>query len=782
MFVLAWRNLLRNKSFSFLNIAGLSIGIAAFCLILLWLSFELSYDKFHTNINRIYEVYNRDNNNGSISVWNVTPTIMAPTLQNESPEIEHTARVNWSTPSLFIWKDVKIKANGNIVDSTFLDIFSYPLLYGKKELALKGMYSVVITESLAKKIFGRVDVLGEIVNLDNNDNFTITAIIKDLPHNTKFNFEYLIPWTYMIPAGWNKENWNNNNTTSYVLLKDHTVLSDVQKKIKNIRKTHDKDSPNLETFFYPFKRSYLYANFDNGIEHGGRIDLIRIFGIIAGIILLNACINYMNLSTARSAKRAREIGVRKVIGAKRRWLIIQFFCESLLITFLALILGIILVYISIPTFNELIGKELILDFSNKWMWVTGLVVLLITGIFAGSYPALHLSSLHPVAAIKGGIKNEGKYFSIRKILVVLQFTFAIAFIIATIIVKSQLNYAQSREKGFDQNNLVYYMMEGEADKNFTLIKNDLLSSGYVSSVTKTNSPITEGWSNSWGMTWEGKPENERTVIDRFCADDAFVKTAGAQLVSGRDFDLKNFPSDSSALLINETSLKLMAFKDPIGKIIHDNERDWHVIGVIKDFILRSPFSPVDPIIIQGASGWFNVIHMRLNPNLPLKKAITTIEGIIKKHNPDYPVTITFVDQAHAQKFENIKRTERLASYFSVLSIFISCLGLFGLTGYMVENRKKEIGIRKVLGSSVSAIIQLFTREFITLVLIAFIIACPIAYLGLNKWLQSFFYRISFEWWVFVLSLSIVLLITVLTVGFQSFNAARVKPTQSLKTE
>jgi putative ABC transport system permease protein len=781
-FKIAWRNLARNKVFSFLNITGLSIGITATILILLWIVYEMSYDQFHEKKDRIYEVYNSDLNDGKMGVWNTTPKVMAKSIQQDYPEVEHTVRVNWPNPFLFTVGEKRIKATGHIVDSSFLEVFSFPLVKGNSKTALNGVNSVVITQSFAKKLFGDEDPIGKTVKVDNADNFTVTGVLKNLPDNTHFQVEYLMPWGYLKQKGWDDENWGNNSTLTYVMLKENSGLASIAPKIKTLRSKYDKESPKMETFLYPFSRSYLYSKFENGKEVGGRIDIIKMFGIIAAFILLIACINFMNLSTARSERRAKEVGIRKVVGAQKNSLIGQFLGESVLISFIACMLALVMVWISLPFFNELIGTKLVLDVTDKWFWICGVTIILFTGVLAGSYPALYLSAFKPVAVLKGTFQKVHALVTPRKVLVVLQFTFAIILIISTIIVRQQLQNAQERQTGYSKDNLVYSFMEGDAEKNYNLIKEELLSSGTAVSVTKTSAPLTEGWSNTWGFGWQGKPENDKTIVDRFCADDAIAKTAGFTILKGRDFDLKKYPTDSTAVLINESAVKLMKFKEPIGQIINDNGIDWHVVGVIKDFVLRSPFHPIEPMVIEGAKGWFNIIQIKFNNQQSTAKNLASAEAIFKKYNTEYPFNYQFVDEEYSKKFNNEKRTSKLAGLFAFLTIVISCLGLFGLASYMAENRIKEIGIRKVLGASVTGITGLLSKEFLKLVVISFFIAAPVAWYGMYKWLQEYPYRITIQWWVFVLAGLGAISIAFLTVSFQAVKAALANPIKSLRTE
>jgi len=778
----AWRNLWRNKSFSILNISGLALGLAASALILIWIANEISYDRFHKNVNRIYDVYNSDKNEGIINCWDVTPKVMARIIQQDFPEVENVVRVNWSFPLLFTVGEKKLKANGTIVDSAFLKVFSFPLLNGSTETALKEIYSVVITQSLAKRLFGNDNAMGKTVVVDNKQNFTVTGVLKDLPANTTFDFEYLIPWSYFRSIGGDDESWGNNSTHTFVMLKKGAELASIAPKIKTLRKKYDKESPQMETFLYPISRSYLYGGFENGIESGGRIEIIRLFSIIAAFVILIACINFMNLSTARSEKRAKEVGIRKVVGAEKFSLIKQFLGESILISLIAGIFALIIVWFALPYFGELVQKKLNLNISDYRFWLTGGGIVLFTGLLAGSYPALYLSAFRPVVVLKGVVKKVNALITPRKILVIAQFSFAIVLIIATIIVRQQLRNAQERQSGYAKNNLVYTFLEGDMEKNYPLIKNELIGKGIAESVTKTSAPITEGWSNSWGIGWRGKDPGNKTIVDRFCADDNICKTVGLQIVQGRDIDLDTFPADSMAVIINESAVKLMNFENPIGETIKDNGFDWHVVGVIKDFILKSPYQPVEPMVIEGAKGWFNVVHIRFNSNQTTAQCLAEAEKIFRKYNPNYPFEYSFADEAYGRKFENEQRTAKLAGLFAFLTIFIACLGLFGLASYMAEARTKEIGVRKVLGASTTNITRLLSKDFLKLVFISILIGSPIAWWTMNKWLEDYPYKISIGWWIFALAGIAALLIAFITVSFQAIKAAVASPVKSLRTE
>lgn len=784
-FKIAWRNLLRNKGFSFINISGLAIGMAAAVLITLWIQNEVSYDQFHEKKDRIYEAWNKAQFSGKLNCWNTTPKILARTAEKDIPEVERSVRVNWGRQMLFSLGDKRINVQGNMVDTGFFQMFSFPFVKGNPQTALTGDYSLVLTEKAAKKVFGDEDAMGKVVKIDNKENYTVTGIVKDLPNNTRFNFEYLMNWSYLVRNGEDDSTWGNNSTRTYMLLKPNASFASANGKIKGLKVKYAKDEEDDKTwemFLYPASRWRLYSNFTDGKEDGGLIDFVKLFGVIALFILLIACINFMNLSTARSEKRAKEVGIRKVVGAQKRFLIGQFIGESVLLSFFAGILALIIVQVALPGFSTLTDKKLFIDYGNINFWLAGIGFILLTGILAGSYPAFFLSSFQPVKVLKGTFKAANALITPRKLLVVLQFTFAIILIICTSIVKQQIDHAQNRESGYNRENLVYHFLTGEIDKHYDAIKNELISSGIATSVTKTSAPLTQGWSDSWGFEWEGKDPKDKTDFDRYCADDDIVKTAGFKLIKGRDFNLKEFPTDSSAMIINESALKTMNFKDPLGKIVKDDNREYHIVGVIGDFILGSPYYPTKPMIIEGAKGWFNIMHFKLNPANTNAANLKKAEAIFKKYNPEYPFEYKFIDEEYTNKFKAEQRTGTLAAIFAGLTIFISCLGLFGLATYMAENRIKEIGVRKVLGASVAGITTLLSKDFLKLVMISFVLACPVSWYMMHKWLEDYPYHVNIQWQVFVFAAFLSFIISVLTVSYQSIKAAIANPVKSLRTE
>jgi putative ABC transport system permease protein len=778
---ITWRNLLKNKSFTSINIAGLAVGMASAALILFWVQNEVSYDQFHQNKDRLYQMYNRSVFDGKLWCWGTTPKPMMKALKQDYPQVEQAARIN-STNFLFTLGDKHLNLPGYFTDPDFLTMFSFPLIKGNPKIALNSMNNIVITEKTAKKLFGNEDAMGKTVKIDSVDFFTVTGVMKDLPNNTDFDFEYLMPWSYWEKLNKSEDkNWGNNSVQTFAVLKPGVTEASINSRVKDITRSHS-DIKDIDVFMHPATKWRLYSKFENGKIVGGRIDIIKLFSVIAGFILLIACINFMNLSTARSEKRAKEVGIRKVVGASKSSLIAQFLGESIMIALIAGIVALIIIELSLPAFNNLTQKHLFVPFSSPSFWLIVLSFILFTGVVSGSYPALYLSSFMPVKVLKGTFKAANAAFSPRKILVVTQFTFAIVLIISTIIVRQQLEFAQNRDTGYKKNNLVYTIMQGNIEKNYSLIRNELLTSGAATAVTKTSAPMTEGWSDTWGFTWDGKNEKEKLDFNLFNVDGDFTKTMGLKIVDGRDIDIKTYPSDSLAVLLNQAAVKVMGFKQPLGQVLRYDNKKMVVVGVVKDFILQSPYEPVKPMIIQGPKSWFNVIHFKLNEKNSTAENLKLAEAVFKKFNSEYPFEYHFVDEEYTKKFADEQRIGVLASLFAGLTIFISCLGLFGLATYMAQNRIKEIGVRKVLGASVMGVTTMLSKDFLKLVGIAFLFATPIAIYFMHDWLQHYSYRVDISVWVFAIAAFLTTLISIITVSFQAIKAALANPVKSLRSE
>ena len=777
---IAWRNLIRNKGFSAINISGLAVGMASAILILLWIYNEVSYDRFHKNKGYLYAAWNRGTFDGKLQCWDNTPKILAPTLKQEFPEIAEVSR-QYSRWYVTRVGEKKVSSKALVTDPSFLSMFSFPLSQGNAKTVLNNVYSIVITEKMAKKMFGATDVINKVITID-KDNFTVTGILKDLPTNSSIDFEYILPWAYLVKSGGDDNYWGNNSVQTFVQLKPNTSEAFANAKIKDITKRHSNGLEEQEVFLHPMSKWHLHSSFENGKISGGRIETVRLFGIIAVFILLIACINFMNLSTARSEKRAKEVGIRKVAGANRSLLIGQFIGESVIISFIAGLLALLLVQLGLPSFDKLVGKELRIPYTSLSFWASSILFVLVTGFIAGSYPAFFLSSFNPATVLKGTFKKSHVAVNPRKILVVLQFSFAIILIICTLMVTQQIRYAQNRDAGYNRDQIVYVWIAGDLDKNFQSFKNGLLRSGITSSVTRTASPLSFGFSDTWGIEWQGKDPNAKIDFDRYSEDEGLVKTAGLKIIRGRDMDLTNYPTDSSAMLLNESAAKAMALKNPLGQLVRDGEDEYHIIGVVKDFLLGSPYEHAKPMIIEGAKSYFNVVHIKLDAKKSTAESLIVIERLFKSANPEYPFEYHFIDEEYAAKFDDTQRTATLTGLFAGLTIFISCLGLFGLAAYMAENRVKEIGVRKVLGASVFNITALLSKEFLALVVISIIIASPIAWYAMHLWLQGYSYRINVQWWVFVMAGMLSIIVSLITVSFQAIKSAIANPVKSLRSE
>ena len=781
-FKIAWRNITRSKGYAFINIGGLGIGMASAILILLWIQNETSMDREHPKSDRIYRMYNRDTFSGELWVWGTTPKIMGPTLEKDYPEVEQAVRVT-NANFLFTLGDKKMNESGAFIDPEFLEVLDFPLLQGNSSTALADPYNMVVTEDFAKKLFGAEDALGQTVKIDSTDMFTVTAVLKNLPNNTRFQSDYFLSWAYMKKLGWDDENWGNNSIETYVLLSENSSLESFNEKVKGITIAHSNDGTATEVFGYPLSEVHLYGKSENGQLVGGKVVTVRMFGFIAIFILVIACINFMNLSTARSEKRAKEVGLRKVVGARKTSLIVQFITESTLIALVAGIFGLLIVQLVLPSFNTLVGKQLFLPYGDILFWIQLIGFILFTGLLAGSYPAFFLSSFSPVNVLKGTFRSAASAVNPRKILVVLQFSFAIVLIVSTIIIQRQISHAQNRDLGYDRDNLIYISMQGDIERHYQTIKQTLLGNGSSLAITQSMSPITQRYSDGWGYSWQGStPEDEKLDFIRFSSDADFMKVMGTKLVEGRDIDVYQFPSDSTAILLNETAVRKMRFENPLGQIVTDGEENFTVVGIIEDFIFESPYDPVSPLMVFGPSSWFNVVHIRLNPDQPVAENLASIQGVFEELNPNFPFEYNFADEQYAKKFDDTTRTAKLSTVFTILTIVISCLGLFGLSTYMAANRLKEIGVRKVLGASVAGISLLLSKDFLKLVGIAFLISIPVAWYIMDQWLKDYKYSVGIEWWVFVATGVVTMLIAISTVAFQSVKAALTNPARTLKSE
>ena len=789
---IAFRNLSKNKGFTAINIIGLAIGMAGALMIMIWLQNMLTMDRYHEKSDRLYVISNRDENKGDKFAWSATPKILGPSMKEEFPDIESYSRYSNFHMFLTTYKDKKLKSQLAFVDSGLFDMFSFTFLSGDKTGLLKDPNSIVLTEKKAKDLFGSENPIGRVIKIDSINQVKVQAVIKDNPVNSSFNFEGLISWEYGKKIGFYDDNWGNNSIKTFILLKNGVPLSRFNEKIKTFTRDHinndkslvlNSSKSNVEIFAFPYKNTYLYNNGKGGVYESGRIDLVKLFAWIGGFILVVACINFMNLSTAKSERRAKEVGVRKVIGANKRSLIFQFLTESILISLLAMLLTVIFIIIALPYFNELVSKNLSISLLTGWTSLYFFGFALLTGVLAGVYPAFFLSSFKPISTLKGKFKGNSKGVNIRSILVVFQFTLAIILIIATVVVSKQIQHTKDRDQGYNDDGLLYTEIEGNIGKNYLNIRNDLLASQAVIAVSKNMSPITDYYASGQGIISNLSTEEDKRINYLWFSSDAdAVKNLGFTLVEGRDIDIYKFPTDSSAIILDESAVRNLKLENPIGSIIEGVGSKWTVVGVIKDFIMESPFGKTKPTIILGPNSWYDVIHYRLNPAHTTIENLKTIEAIFKKYNPEYPFSYHFIDKMFESKFQETKAVGTIAMLFAGLTIFISCLGLLALIAYMAEIRMKEIAVRKVLGASIPQITSLLSLDFIKLVIIAILIASPIAWWIMNNWLNDFEYRINIEWYYFIFAGLGAILISLATISYQSIKAALANPVDSLRDE
>jgi putative ABC transport system permease protein len=789
-FKTAWRNIVRSKIYSALNLLGLATGMAVALLIGLWVTYQLSYDRFIPGYEQAFQIRFNYTDNGVTRNQAGVCLPLGDALKKDIPEVAHVAPAFDIGQAVFIVKDKHISGDAVYAGEDFLKIFPFPLAAGDAATALQGRTpSIAITESMARNLFGTTDVLNKTINFGVDNPLKVTAVIKDLPRNSSFRFDILLPFADFARNDWIKAamtNWNYAYYQLYVSLGPGADATKAEAKARQLVRRYAPQSYatfHREPMFFALKDWHLYSSFKDGRPEGGLIDYIRMFSIIGILVLLIACINFMNLSTARSVRRAREVGVRKLMGSLRGHLILQFLVESLLMTALAFLLSLALVEVVLPAFNALTGDAVRIPFASGLFWLSMLSFVLLTGLLAGSRPAFYLSSFQPVKVLKQAIRIGPAASLPRKVLVVLQFTCSIALIISTIIIYQQIQYAKNRPIGYDPNRLVASRFFSYAYPAFT---QEMLASGAVSSITKSANPQTDIESHITVDNWPGKLPNEPLSFTvNAVADSSYFRTLGIGFVAGDNFKGNN-GADSSGVIINETAARQMRLKQPLNQYLEmsfsNTAHRLRIIGIVKDALTGNPFAAAQPAAFIFQPDWAWMLTMRLAPKVSTSIALAKMKTIYEKYDPGYPFDYFFVDQSYASKFAMEMLIGKLAGIFAALAIFISCLGLFGLTAYMAEQRTKEIGIRKVLGASVSQVLLLLSGDFIVLVGISCLIAAPVAYYFLHQWLAGYYYRISINPIVFVMAAVAALAITALTVGFQSIRSALMNPVRALRNE
>lgn len=783
-FKTAWRNILRSKGYSALNILGLATGMAVALLIGLWVHHEYSYDKFLPDYQRLYQVRRNFNSNGEILTFSTTSLKLTEVLRSQIPEIEYVAESDWMGSHGLMVGEKKLYLNGGQTGSDFLKMFQYPLLQGNASSVLNDPYSIVLTQSTAKALFGTENVVGKTVRIDNKNNLKVTGILKDLPENASLQFQFLVPFSYFEQTepqlqGLRTGSFSNNGFQQFVKLKPGVSYAQVAAKIKDIEKGEDNtNAKNSDVILQPLSEWHLYSDYKNGKATGGFIEYVRMFSIIGVLVLLIACINFVNLTTARSEKRAKEVGVRKAIGSQRNDLILQFLTESLFLTFLSFLFALVFVRLTLPAFNALTGTGISIPFSSPFFWLLMLPAVVVTALVAGSRPAFYLSSFNPVRVLKGTL-YVGKGASLpRKILVVLQFSCSVALIISTIIIYRQVQYAKNRPSGYDIARLLMTDMNSDLSRNFAALKNELLQKGIVTDVTTASSPATGVNWHSDVDNWPGKAAGETVEMGTIVVSDGYFKTLGMPLLQGRDF---TGWFDTANVIFNEAAIKRLRLKNPVSQTITWNGKPYRIIGVVKDALMVSPFAPADPSMFLYTPDQA-VLMYRLSPAIKTQDALATLTTVFNKYNPAYPYTYQFADESYAAKFKLEVLIGKLAGLFAALAIFISCLGLFGLAAYIAEQRTKEIGIRKVLGASVSQVWLLLSKDFILLVVISCVIASPVALYFLQNWLNKYEYRIIIGPGVFLVAAIVAIFITIATISAQAIKAAISNPVKNLRTD
>jgi ABC-type antimicrobial peptide transport system permease subunit len=783
----AWRNLKRGKLYSFINISGLSIGMAVTMIIGIWVWDELSFDKDFKNYDRIGQVWQFVKFDVEKASYNSVPVPLAEELRSKYPDFESTCASTYSRSVILGTADKKISKTGMYTEPDFPSMVTLKMLAGTRT-ELKNVNSILLAESLARILFGKEDPINKIISLDNKADVQVAGVYEDFPDNTSFkDVFFLASWQLFTSLDEYAKNastqWDENSFQVFVQLKEGVDFSKVSSTIKDIRmKLANPPAYKPEFFIHPMSKWHLHGDFTNGVNSGGLMQQVRLFGIAGIFVLLLACVNFMNLSTARSEKRAKEVGIRKTIGSVRSQLIYQFFSESILISFIAFIFCLLLVQLAIPFFNDVTDKKMTLPWTNMYFWALAIGFCLITGLTAGSYPALYLSSFRPIKVLKGTFRAGRLASWPRKAMVVFQFTVSITLIIGTIVVFRQIMFAKDRPTGYNSDRLIEVRMATpEIRKNFDVLETELLNSGYVKNIARSMGSVTDDYGGTTDVTWKGKVPNTKPLLISNKVTYDYGKTLGWNLLEGRDFS-KSFGTDSLAVILNQSAVQLMGFQDPLKEEVTLGGKDHHVIGVVGDIIKFSPFDHVKPSFFTINIAATGMINLRIASHISVSSALTKIEAIFKKYNPESPFEFKFVDQEYAAKFANEVKIGKLAGFFAALAIFISCLGLFGLASFVAEQRTREIGVRKVLGATVLNVWKLLSKDFVLLVLISMVIAMPVAWYFMSGWLENYRYRISISWWIFGLTGCIVLFLTLAMVSFQAIKAALTNTVKTLRAE
>jgi putative ABC transport system permease protein len=785
-FKIALRNILKHIGFSSINIGGLAIGLACCLVLLLYVSYEWSYDKQFKALDRIYYAKLNIKLNNELVTFGASPNKLAPAALQTLPGIENAARFSDAGIGLFKYKERAFKERLMYADASFLKIFSYQFIKGDALSALSAPDHVLLTERTAKKLFGDIDPMGKSIKWDNRKYFKVAAVIKDIPGNQSNKFDVLLSWAFFEQESPVVKNsgWGSINSRTVIQLKDNKNFAAADVALRKLIRSNESRTI-MEAFLFPYSKVYLYNDFKNGQSVGGKIDQIRLFLFLAFCVLLIACINYMNLSTAKSEKRAREVGVRKVLGSSRKSIARQFLIESFLTSLIAMLIAFTLLELSLARLNDLLDIHMVIDYRSYAFWVTIFSLLFITSFLAGSYPAFYLSSFIPVAALKGSKRIGSSSLSVRKILVIVQFSLSVCMIICAMIIYNQIQFIQNKPLGFKKDNLVQLAIEGEWLKpgKLAVLKKELTSKGIIAAATEYSDSFAATQGSVTGeVNWPGKPINTTISFSYRSTGYDFTRTIGAQILKGRDFS-RNFASDTSAsVLLNESAVKVMELKNPVGTVINWEGKTLKIIGVVKNYNNSSVTTEAPPTLFYYGIKQSTMLLLRLHPAQNLNNALQSIKAISTHLNPEYPVDLQFIDHEMADKLNNEKLLSVLSTLFGGFAIFISCIGLLGLTLYITEQRSKEISIRKVLGANLKSILFLLNKDFIKLVIVSNVIAIPGAYIIATKWLQTYDYKSAISIWPFMAAIFISLFIAVLTVSLQTFKVVKANAIDALKYE
>jgi putative ABC transport system permease protein len=781
---IAFRTMLKSKAHTAINITGLAVGLACTLLILIWVQYELSIDAWHKDSDRVFQVYEIQNYDNAIEGVRTTPALLAAEIKRVIPEVELATPMMYNQWHNFRVGDKILTLKGGYAGADYFSIFNIKMLEGSSRSALNTLSGIAISKKMADQFFGSTQTaMGKSLRFNNDKDFVVTAVFEDLPENTSRKFEYLISWEELLTERpWLKQ-WGAQASETYVMLRKTARANQVEAKLKhfldNYNREQQQGSFKIELGLQGFNEVYLHGNFANGKVDGGRIEYVWLFSVIAFFILVIACINFMNLTTARSVKRAREIGVRKVLGALRSVLIRQFIGESMLLTVMAVIIALLLLLLLLPAFNGIIQQHIALPFNKLSFWIGLMIITLVTGFISGSYPALFLSSFNPVKVLQGTSKIGKGAAAFRNGLVVFQFVISIVLIIGTIVIARQINFIRSKNLGYDRNNLIYMPLTGELQFKYALLKEKALNMPGIQSITHSSEAPTGIENEETDVQWAGKAPNFKSPFTIISAGYDFVNTMKIQLLAGRDHS-KVFPTDSSGFLINEAALKSIGYAEGIGQPLTVWGEKGSIVGVIKDFHFSSMHDPIKPLIIRfGENERSGSALVRALPG-QTKQTLGSLEELNKQLNPEFPFNYTFSDEEYANLYQAEQVIGKLAGAFSFLSIFLSCLGLLGQVIFMTELRTKEIGIRKVLGAGTGSLLVLLTGEFMVLIIVALLIACPVAWFAMHKWLQNFAYHTTVQWWIFVVAALIAFMITLLTITVQSVKAVLLTPVKSLR--